>query len=156
MSPPSYGMRSLLFAQHRCQSPFSLPRITATFIPLCTQLLAVHLFEACIRLFRFSRQQCSIVAVGLANYVSQEVGIRFRCTRLGPIVCQTPASSLRIAHVHFSVKGRALRLATHLLGLNASIPTSSYFFVAFLASCTSSFAIYSSSFVPPLIAQIRR
>lgn len=37
------------------------------------------------------------------------------------------------------------RLGTHLLGLKASMPTSSYFFFAFFASCFSSSATYSSS-----------
>lgn len=47
-------------------------------------------------------------------------------------------------HAHVTAL-RVRKLVTHLLGLKASMPTSSYVFVAFFASCFSSSAMYASS-----------
>jgi hypothetical protein len=134
----------IFIAQNRRQSSLGLSFIPNLFIPLASDSLAIHFPKASIRLFGFSGKQRSIVVVGLANDVSQEVRIGFRCTRPCSVVCWITVHTDQSADLHVIVgqsqKEGPVKLVTHLFELNASSPTSSYCFFALLASCVSRFA----------------
>jgi len=104
-------LRFLIIAQEGRQSPLGLSLFLDILFLLRSCALTVHLLETRIRLFGFPGQQCRIVAVRLANNVSQEVRVRLGGSRFQSAVgqyyetmCRSVALLLRLVQCDITVR----------------------------------------------------